>query len=63
MLGMIGETLDPGTEEICGVRIVDKSRGQENISTRIMVQKRSEGSTWGSRQPNQGKLEECLKTW
>ena len=26
VLAMIGEVLDPGTEEICGVRIVDKSR-------------------------------------
>ena len=26
VLAMIGEELDPGTEEICGVRIVDKSR-------------------------------------
>ena len=26
VLAMIGEVLDPGTEEVCGVRIVDKSR-------------------------------------
>ena len=64
VLGMIGETLDPGTEEICGVRIVDKSRGDRKIyRLELWFRNAPKGQPGEAGNQIRENLEECLKNF
>ena len=62
VLGMIGETLDPGTEEICGVRVVDKSRDRKRYRLEVWFRRcgaKAEAGEVGEKIKEN--LKECLK--
>ena len=61
VLAMIGETLDPGTEEICGLRIVDKSKGSRNIyRLELWFRQAPKGSPGPAGEEIKRRLEDCL---